>query len=172
MDDLILPNSLEKSCGFLGVYLGNSNQQILNVLKRGSYCVYIVLDTWYKMSTSLCGWVFPYTVKYIGMGVWYEGWGKARKRPLNHTNDLFSDNLAMNSNRYVLTYPSTCLDKQSAFDLESILIDAALKVGYILSPKGLRNVETQTMQLWNKIHGHKINGNYLRQIIERETYSN
>jgi hypothetical protein len=53
----------------------------------------------------------------------------------------------MDPNRYVLTYPSTCLDKQSAFDLESILIDAAIKSGYSLSPKGLRNVKTQDMQL-------------------------
>lgn len=172
MNSIILPSPLEKSCGFLGVYLGNNNREVLNLFKTGSYCVYVVLDTWCKITTSLCGWVFPYAIKYIGMGTWYNGWGKSRKRPLNHTNDLYSDNVTMDPNRYVLTYPSTCLDKQSAFDLESILIDAAIKSGYSLSPKGLRNVKTQDMQLWNKIHGHKINGNYLRQIIKGEIYPN
>ena len=53
--------------------------------------------------------------------------------------------------------------KQSAFDLESILIDAALKDSYTLSPRGLRNVRTPDFQLINKIRGHKINGSYLRQ---------
>jgi hypothetical protein len=62
-----------------------------------------------------------------------------------------------------LTFPSTCLDKQSAFDLESILIDAALKDSYTLFPRDLRNVRTPDFQLINKIRGHKINGSYLRQ---------
>lgn len=69
------------------------------------------------------------------------------KRPFNHHNDLFEDNLLLNPNRYLLTFPSTALNQKSAFDLESILIDEALHLGYSLSTIGLRHSETPCFQL-------------------------
>ena len=148
----IFKHPLFTSCGFLGIWPGDK-------LINWEYCVYVLC----KYDTTLCGWSFPYAIKYIGMGPYPVGYRKTGKRPLNHRNDLFSDHLKLDPNRYILTFPSTCLDKQSAFDLESILIDAALKDSYTLSPRGLRNVRTPDFQLINKIRGHKINGSYLRQ---------
>lgn len=81
------------------------------------------------------------------MGLFVEGYGKAQKRPFLHKDDLFSDNLKLDPDRYLLTFPSMRLDKQSAFELESILIDAALSSEYSLSPRGLRNTRTKDFQL-------------------------
>ena len=159
----IFKHPLFTSCGFLGLWPGDNSPFINQFHQGGEYCVYILLDSWCEYDTTLCGWSFPYAIKYIGMGPYPVGWRKTGKRPLNHKNDLFSDHLKLDPNRYILTFPSTCLDKQSAFDLESILIDAALKDSYTLSSRDLRNVKTPDFQLINKIRGHKINGSYLRQ---------
>lgn len=152
------------SCGFLGLWPGDNSPFINQFHQGGEYCVYVLLDSWYEYDTTLCGWSFPWMLKYIGMGPYPQGYRKTGKRPLNHRDDLFSDHLKLDPDRYILTFPSTCLDKQSAFDLESILIDAALEASYTLSPRGLRNVRTPDFQLINKIRGYKINGSYLRQV--------
>lgn len=124
-------------------------------LPRGFYsgdkCVYVVLDPQYQINNSLWLWNYPYAIKYIGMG----NYTFSAKRPFSHKNDLFNDNLIINPNRYLLTFPSTALNTKSAFDLESILIDEALHLGYVLSPYKLRHTETVWYQLWNKSKGHK-----------------
>lgn len=143
--------SLCKSHKFLGYYYHNSVQLPRNFY-AGQKCVYIVLDSYVQYQTNLWLWTYPYEVKYIGMG----NYNFHTKRPFNHHDDLFEDNLLLNPNRYLLTFPSTALTQKSAFDLESILIDEALHLGYSLSPIGLRHSETPCFQLWNKVKGHTI----------------
>ena len=105
-----------------------------------------------------------YDIKYIGMGVYDKTTSVRRKRPFMHRDDLLNDNLKINSTRYGVFFPSITLDRYSAYQLESYLIDAALKSGYSLTPRKTRNEITPKMQLWNKIRGHKINGDYIRKV--------
>lgn len=128
------------------------------------YCVYIVLDLQCENNVTLLNMTFNYDIKYIGMGVYDKTTSVRRKRPFIHRDDLLNDNLKINSTRYGVFFPSITLDRYSAYQLESYLIDAALKSGYSLTPRKTRNEITPKMQLWNKIRGHKINGDYIRKV--------
>lgn len=150
-----------KQYGFKGVWLGDY-PKIQCFQEPDEYCVYVVLDSYYKVDLNLNIWHFDYLPKYIGKGRWRMGSYGKYNRPFNHKNDLYSDNIIKNWDRYILTFPSYNLSEKAAYELESILIDAALDVGFTLSPKGLRNSETSVFQLWNKVKGHTLHGSYFR----------
>lgn len=155
-------NLVQKWCdkaGYLkyhGLYPNNENENI--------YCVYIVLDLNCKNNITLMNMTFEYDIKYIGMGLYDKTTSMRRKRPFVHRNDLLNDNLLLDKSRYGIYFPSITLDKYSAYQLESYLIDAALNKGYSLTKRKVRNLETPKMQLWNKIRGHKLNGNHIRKV--------
>ena len=147
-------------------YCWKSSFKYKRNLHVGKYSVYVILDSWNKCDTTLqtpFGIVTTsYTIKYIGKGTWESSFESLRrKRCLNHRNDLYADNLQQHKDRYLIFFPSTTLDEQSAFALEHALIDAALLNNYTLTKQKVRHVITECNQLWNKCKGH---GNYIRTV--------
>jgi hypothetical protein len=138
-----------------------TNKQNLHV---GKYSVYIILDSYTEckniIQTPFGKVVTNYDIKYIGKGTWNDSFtSMRRKRCLNHYNDLYSDNLNLYNDRYLIFFPSTTLDETSAYMLEHALIDAVLNSNYTLTSRKARNIVTGKNQLWNKCKGH---GNYIR----------
>lgn len=132
----------------------------------GKFSTYVILDTKYSKKISLVTkhiqFKCNYKIVYVGKGVWDDIFTRLRnKRCLQHTNDLYSDCLK-EKDRYKLVFVSTALSEEASFMLEAEMIDGLLDQGFELCKQGIRNIEVQEMQLWNKCKGH---GNNTRTVI-------
>lgn len=132
----------------------------------GNFSTYIILDTKCPKKLSLTTKHVQFKcdckIVYVGKGVWDDIFTRLRnKRCLQHRNDLYSDCLK-EKDRYKLVFVSTALSEEASFMLEAEMIDALLEQGFELCKQGVRNIEVQEMQLWNKCKGH---GNHNRTVI-------